>query len=213
MKINEIKFENVNFSYKNGQNIYKKNLNMIFEKGNIYLIQGKNGTGKSTLVKMLMKFYDNYEGNISLNGISQRKISRDKILSQIAIAFQDTPVFYDSIINNISLGKNIENHDKVLNTFNFINDLKDSGRTLDTILIEGKGLSGGQMQKLGIIRALLSEKSVYIFDEPTSNLDFDSKNEFYNILSKLRKNHIVLLVSHEENVEQFVDKIFSLDEK
>lgn len=213
MKINEIKFENVNFSYKNGQNIYKKNLNMIFEKGNIYLIQGKNGTGKSTLVKMLMKFYDNYEGNIFLNGISQRKISRDKILSQIAIAFQDTPIFYDSIINNISLGKNIENYDKVLNTFNFINDLKDSGRTLDTILIEGKGLSGGQMQKLGIIRTLLSEKSVYIFDEPTSNLDFDSKNEFYNILSKLRKNHIVLLVSHEENVEQFVDKIFSLDEK
>lgn len=91
--------------------------------------------------------------------------------------------------------------------------MKEAGREFTDILSDENSLSGGQIQKLGIIRVLLSDKSIYIFDEPTSNLDVDSKKVFYDILNQLKSNHMIFLISHEENIEKYVDEVFILDKR
>lgn len=211
MIINKIKLENLNFSYKNCNNVYKEDINAEFVKNKIYLIRGRNGAGKSTLIKLITKLYDNYRGKIYFDDQDQKSFDRDTILELISTVFQNTPIFRDTIKNNILLGRECNNFEKLIDCFKLEKDLLDAGRSLDETLTEGNSLSGGQAQKLGIIRALLSNKFIYIFDEPTSNLDVESRKAFYSVLDEIKKNHIVLIISHEEKIEQFVDEVLLIN--
>ncbi len=210
--INKIVLENLNFSYGNN-NVFRNSINAQFCSDRIYLLKGKNGAGKSTLCKLLTRLYENYSGKIYFNDIDQRDLSREELLDEIAVVFQATPVFYDSIIDNLLLGRKTKKLEKLLSLFGLEKDLKEAGREFTDILSDENSLSGGQIQKLGIIRVLLSDKSIYIFDEPTSNLDVDSKKVFYDILNQLKSNHMIFLISHEENIEKYVDEVFILDKR
>ena len=208
MDISKIEIKDVNFSYKDGK-VYRKNLNMYLEKGSIYLIKGKNGSGKSTLAGILLKIWNDFSGTILLDGKSITNLSREILTETIGICFQKPPIFRDTIRNNIALNDSIP-VEKYISLLSFYKDLEEMGRTLESELIDTGSVSGGQAQKIGIIRTVCRERSVYIFDEPTSNLDSVSKKEFYVIIEHLKQNSIVILFSHEADAEKNADFIIEL---
>ena len=208
MDISKIEIKDVNFSYKDVK-VYRKNLNMCLEKGSIYLIKGKNGSGKSTLAGILLKIWNDFSGTILLDGKSITNLSREILTETIGICFQKPPIFRDTIRNNIALNDPIP-VEKYISLLSFYKDLEEMGRTLESELIDTGSVSGGQAQKIGIIRTVCRERSVYIFDEPTSNLDSVSKKEFYDIIEHLKQNSIVILFSHEADAEKNADFIIEL---
>ena len=208
MDISKIEIKDVNFSYKDVKG-YRKNLNMYLEKGSIYLIKGKNGSGKSTLAGILLKIWNDFSGTILLDGKSITNLSREILTETIGICFQKPPIFRDTIRNNIALNDSIP-VEKYISLLSFYKDLEEMGRTLESELIDTGSVSGGQAQKIGIIRTVCRERSVYIFDEPTSNLDSVSKKEFYDIIEHLKQNSIVILFSHEADAEKNADFIIEL---
>lgn len=208
MDISKIEIKDVNFSYKDVK-VYRKNLNMCLEKGSIYLIKGKNGSGKSTLAGILLKIWNDFSGTILLDGKSITNFSRETLTKTIGICFQKPPIFRDTVRNNIALNDSIP-VEKYISLLSFYKDLEEMGRTLESELIDTGSVSGGQAQKIGIIRTVCRECSVYIFDEPTSNLDSASKKEFYDIIEHLKKNSIVILFSHEADAEKNADFIIEL---
>ena len=208
MDISKIEIKDVNFSYKEVK-VYKKNLNMCLEKGSIYLIKGKNGSGKSTLAGILLKIWNDFSGTILLDGKSITNFSREILTETIGICFQKPPIFRDTIRNNISLNDPIP-VEKYISLLSFYKDLEEMGRTLESELIDTGSVSGGQAQKIGIIRTVCRKRSVYIFDEPTSNLDSVSKKEFYDMIEHLKQNSIIILFSHEVDAEKNADFIIEL---
>ena len=208
MDISKIEIKDVNFSYKDVK-VYRKNLNMFLEKGSIYLIKGKNGSGKSTLAGILLKIWNDFSGTILLDGKSITNFSREILTETIGICFQKPPIFRDTIRNNIALNDSIP-VEKYISLLSFYKDLEEMGRTLESELIDTGSVSGGQAQKIGIIRTVCRERSVYIFDEPTSNLDSVYKKEFYDIIEHLKQNSIVILFSHEADAEKNADFIIEL---
>ena len=208
MDISKIEIKDVNFSYKDVK-VYRKNLNMFLEKGSIYLIKGKNGSGKSTLAGILLKIWNDFSGTILLDGKSITNFSREILTETIGICFQKPPIFRDTIRNNIALNDSIP-VEKYISLLSFYKDLEEMGRTLESELIDTGSVSGGQAQKIGIIRTVCRERSVYNFDEPTSNLDSVSKKEFYDIIEHLKQNSIVILFSHEADAEKNADFIIEL---
>lgn len=208
MDISKIEIKDVNFSYKDVK-VYRKNLNMYLEKGSIYLIKGKNGSGKSTPAGILLKIWNDFSGTILLDGKSITNLSREILTETIGICFQKPPIFRDTIRNNIALNDSIP-VEKYISLLSFYKDLEEMGRTLESELIDTGSVSGGQAQKIGIIRTVCRERSVYIFDEPTSNLDSVSKKEFYDIIEHLKQNSIVILFSHEADAEKNADFIIEL---
>lgn len=208
MDISKIEIKDVNFSYKDVK-VYRKNLNMYLEKGSIYLIKGKNGSGKSTLAGILLKIWNDFSGTILLDGKSITNLSREILTETIGICFQKPPIFRDTIRNNIALNDSIP-VEKYISLLSFYKDLEEMGRTLESELIDTGSVSGGQAQKIGIIRTVCRERSVYIFVEPTSNLDSVSKKEFYDIIEHLKQNSIVILFSHEADAEKNADFIIEL---
>lgn len=208
MDISKIEIKDVNFSYKEVK-VYKKNLNMCLEKGSIYLIKGKNGSGKSTLAGILLKIWNDFSGTILLDGKSITNFSREILTETIGICFQKPPIFRDTIRNNIALNDPIP-VEKYISLLSFYKDLEEMGRTLESELIDTGSVSGGQAQKIGIIRTVCRERSVYIFDEPTSNLDSVSKKEFYDMIEHLKQNSIIILFSHEADAEKSADFIIEL---
>lgn len=203
MHISKIEIKNMNFCYKDVK-VYKENLNVCFEKGFIYLIKGKNGSGKSTLAGILLKIWNDFFGTILLDGKSIKDVSREELADTIGICFQKSPIFRDTVRNNISLGESIM-VEKFISVLSFDKDMEEMGRTLESELIDTGSVSGGQAQKIGIIRTICRKRSVYIFDEPTSNLDSISKDKFYRIINDIKNDSIVILFSHEANVEDYVD--------
>ena len=203
MHISKIEIKNMNFCYKDVK-VYKENLNVCFEKGFIYLTKGKNGSGKSTLAGILLKIWNDFFGTILLDGKSIKDISREELADTIGICFQKSPIFRDTVRNNISLGESIM-VEKFISVLSFDKDMEEMGRTLESELIDTGSVSGGQAQKIGIIRTICRKRSVYIFDEPTSNLDSISKDKFYRIINDIKNDSIVILFSHEANAEDYVD--------
>ena len=208
MDISKIEIKDVNFSYKDVK-VYRKNLNMCLEEGSIYLIKGKNGSGKSTLAGILLKIWNDFSGTILLDGKSITNFSRETLTETIGICFQKPPIFRDTIRNNIALNDPIP-VEKYISLLSFYKDLEEMGRTLESELIDTGSVSGGQAQKIGIIRTVCRERSVYIFDEPTSNLDSVSKKEFYDVIEHLKQNSIIILFSHEADAEKNADFIIEL---
>lgn len=210
MSISRIEIKNMNFSYQD-VNVYRKDLNLFLQRGYIYLIKGKNGSGKSTLSGIMLKIWNDFKGTILFDDKNLKEFSREDITDQIGVCFQKTPIFHDTIRNNISLCENI-NVEKFISLLSFDKDLKEMGRNLESELVDAGSVSGGQAQKIGIIRTICRKRSVYIFDEPTSNLDKTSKDEFYTIINELKKNSIVILFSHEIEADKHADFIIQLQE-
>lgn len=206
--IDKIEFCDVNFSYDE-KLLYDKNITAKLNKGNIYLLNGPNGSGKSTLANILLKVWRDYKGKILINDIDLKSFTRKEISELVGLSFQKTPIFHDTVENNICLGKK-GNIERLLLLMGFDEDLKAMNRNLNSWLKDGSSLSGGQAQKIGIMRTIFQEKEAYIFDEPTSNLDQLSKKRFFDLLEKIKKDKIIILISHEEDVLQYIDSVIDI---
>ena len=195
--VNDIKFQNVTFGYEKGENVLN-DLNFSIEKGNKVLLQGKNGSGKSTIIRLILRLYSVNLGKIFVNGIDINKLKRNSLVKHISYAAQKNFVFNDSIEKNILSGINSYDEERYLKVI--------SGLGLDKVIerinTENKGvigeggcnISGGEMQKIALARVLIEENDFVILDEAATYLDAQSKGYIKDYI--LESNKSFLIVDH-----------------
>ena len=213
-KLNEIKFENVDFSYPNRDKNIFENLNLHFEDKKIVGLVGESGSGKSTLMKMVMKWYMAKSGKIFLNDEDILEIDSRKLQGKIAYIPQFPQIFSQTIRENLVLGNENISDEEIL-------EIAEKCRLKDKILSTENGLdtkinseriifSSGEMQRLELMRALLKRADVYIFDEPTSNLDTLNESIILNLIKENCKG-MVFLISHRMSTVSFSDVIYKVE--
>lgn len=198
----DIKVNNLSFSYNNIDNIFK-NINLYIKKGNNYLIYGKSGNGKSTFIKILLKYIENYKGSISINNINLKDIDKDIIRNSISYISQNEILFSDTIKNNIVLGRNIKDNEyneiiKICKVDNII----DKKRLRNNFLLEENGfnLSGGERQKIILARGLIKNNNILILDEVLSEIGFDEEKEILKGIFKKYEKKTIIYISHKKEV-------------
>jgi ATP-binding cassette subfamily B protein len=209
-----IEFCNISFSYVPNIPVID-NFNLTICRGEKVGIEGNNGTGKSSLVKLLLAINKPQKGTIKLNGCNIEKLSPQKIRNNIIYIPQDIFIFSDTIKRNITMGdNNISDTDilkvlKIVMLEDFISELPEG---LDTYLYEnGKNLSGGQRQKIVIARALVRKPKILIMDEATSQIDNNSDAQIYQSIFENYKDTTYIIISHKKNILKYCDKIISLN--
>lgn len=209
----DIAFKNVNFKYED-DNILT-NVNEIFEKGKITGILGKSGSGKSTMLKLMMRFWDVKQGAITINEREITNINTSDIRSMESFVTQETVLFHDTILNNLLIANLKASHDEVVaackkaSIHEFIESLPQG---YDTNIAElGDSLSGGEKQRIGIARAFLHDSPCVLLDEPTSNLDALNEGVILKSL-KEQKDRTIILVSHRKSTLKICDRIIKMDE-
>lgn len=210
MNINTLRFEAVDFCYEVGNPIYISPVSAKFEQNRINVITGPNGCGKTTLMNLALKMWE-YKGNISINKTDIRVLKNEVVRSQIAFCFQEPAIFNDTIKSNIIL-----NHDYDKDYFDYLlkatllyNDIQLMSNGMDTV-VNNHMLSQGQMQKISVCRALYSRKPVMIFDEPTSNLDSLSKQALTEFFQEIKKNHVIIVITHDKKLAEYADYTLQL---
>ena len=209
-------FKNVSFSYKEKDKEVLKNLNFKIEKNKIFGIRGASGSGKTTLINLILTLSSPTQGEIKLDDKSLEK-NNVGWLKNIGYVSQNTYLIDTTIEKNIAFGLVDEEIDqkKLINAIHlsqlsdFVNNLKEGIKT--RVGERGQMVSGGQVQRIGIARALYNNPSILILDEPTSALDIDTENIFMNTIYKL-KNKTIIIVSHRESVLNKCDIVLNLND-
>lgn len=215
----EIEFRNVWFRYPGSKNNILKNVSFkINSKENVALV-GKNGAGKTTIVKLLCRFYDVTKGEIFINNVNIKDIKLKEWYSYMGTLFQDFVKYEFSIKENIILGHNNQANDEKLHesakksgAYEFIENLpKKFDQQLGKEYEEGTELSQGQWQKLAIARAFYEGAPLLVLDEPTSAIDAEAEYKIFSNLNKLYKNKSLFFISHRFSTVKDADKIIVLD--
>ena len=209
----EIEFRNVTFGYEKGKPIVKS-LSFKIAPGEKVAIVGGVASGKSTILKLIPRFYDPWEGEILLDGIDIRRVRLNDLRSKIGIVHQDVILFSGSIRDNISYGKpsaklpEIRRASEVAGIREFIESLP---KKYNTIIGErGITLSAGQRQRISIARTILTDPKILILDDPTSNLDSETEERILKALKKLMENRTVIIVSQRPSMIRMADRILVL---
>lgn len=214
-EIDNIQFENVSFSYE-GEIKVLKNINLSFEGGKKYALVGSSGSGKTTITRLLLRFWDNYEGKIKLNNVDIKEIPLRKLLSLVSMVFQDNFLFNDTVFENIHMGNLKSSYEEVINVsketycHDFIEKLPNG---YNTIVGEGGAkLSGGEKQRIAIARAILKDAPLIILDESTGFIDAENEYLIQKALDKLTKDKTVIIIAHKLSTIKNLDYIFVLKE-
>ncbi len=208
----DIEFENVCMRYDS--KLILKNLSFKIDKGSKITIAGRTGVGKTTITNVLMKLYDIEEGKILINGHDISKISIKSLREHISYISQTPYILNDTLRNNITLGTKNISDDEIEELINNIqvddlfNKFKDG---LDT-KIKMSQLSYGELQVIAFIRAIVHKANIYIFDEPTSNMDLKTEKMIQNIIDKISKNSTVIIIAHRKSTIENSDKVIYLVE-
>ena len=210
----KIEFKNVNFSFDRSKKVLS-NINLTIEPGDIVGIVGTTGSGKSTLINLLMRYYDDYDGEILIDGKNLREIDMGYYRSQIGFVQQEPLMFRDTIFNNIAYGKPGAHVEEVFraadiaNAHGFITRLPDG---YDTLLGErGIGLSGGEKQRLSIARAVMRNPSILIFDEATASVDSETEHLIQGAIENLIRGRTTLMIAHRLSTLRKANKIVVVD--
>lgn len=209
-----IEFKNVSFKYPRSENYVLNKISFKINKGDKIAIVGKNGSGKTTFIKLLCRLYEPLEGEILLNGINIKNYKYDEYTKFLGVVFQDYKLFATTIKQNI-VGTQIEDEKKVLKTLEKIGlykKISSMKKTINTQVYKifdknGVILSGGQSQKLAITRAIYKEAKFIIMDEPTAALDPYAEHEIYSKLNELIDERTVIFISHRLSSCCFCNKI------
>ena len=210
-----IKFENVNFSYtEDKQVLYDFNLEV--KAGHKVALVGSTGSGKTTVVNLLMRFYDVDSGRILIDDVNIKDIDCDNLRKNTAIVLQDTVLFADSVKNNLKYSNSEATDEQMYeaarmsNCDNMIRKLPDKYDT--KLMSEGENISQGQRQLLSIARAFLAQPKILILDEATSSVDTRTEKHIQDAMVKLMKNRTSLIIAHRLSTIQDADLIVVMDE-
>ncbi len=212
---NKITFENLNFEYVKDFPVLK-NINIEIEKGKTTAIVGSTGSGKSTLIKLILRFYEKNAGKILFDEHEIESLSLESIRNKIGLVSQDVFLFEGSVFENIAYGNIEANSEEVWNAARlsesdrFINDLPNKE---DTIVGErGQKLSGGQRQRISIARAILKNPEILILDEATSAVDNETEAAIQESLETLKEGRTVIAIAHRLSTIRNADLIYVLED-
>ena len=212
----KIEFKDVTFTYPDADLPVLSSINFTAEPGQTTAFIGSTGSGKSTLINLIPRFYDVSAGQILLDGVDIRQLKLGDLYDQIGYVPQKGVLFSGTIASNIKYGnakasqKLVEKSAKIAQATEFINELKNGYK--NDIAQGGSNVSGGQRQRLSIARAIAVEPNVYIFDDSFSALDFKTDAKLRSTLAKETKHKTVLIVGQRINTIMNADKIIVLDE-
>ena len=206
-----IKFKDVSFQYKTGKDSAIKNISLDIEGEKVTALVGHSGAGKSTVMNLIPRFYQQQMGEIFIDNQNIRKVSLKSLRNKISLVSQDIILFDDTVENNIKYAKfdasenEIRNACKLAAADDFIMDLPEKYKTI--IGENGVRLSGGQKQRLSIARAILKNSPIILLDEATSSLDTDSEEKVQNAIFNLTKNKTTLVIAHRLSTIKKADSI------
>ncbi len=213
----DVEFRGVSFAYDSERGRVLHDIDLNIAAGETVAVVGRSGSGKSSLVGLLPRFYDVDSGTIRLDGVDIREYRLTDLRNQIALVSQDVMLFDDSIANNIAYGtlrnasrEEIVSAAEAAHVLEFANEFPEG---LDkTIGERGQLLSGGQRQRVAIARALLKDAPVLILDEATSALDTESERKIQDALDRLIQNRTTLIIAHRLSTIENADRIIVLDD-
>ena len=210
-----IKFENIHFSYVEGEEVLK-GFNLSVKPGQKIAIVGATGSGKTTVVNLLMRFYDPQEGEITIDGININDIPKQELRKNISIVLQDAVLFETTIRENIKYGNENASDEEVKNSAEMSNAsyfIERLPQKYETYLSEsGSNLSQGQRQLLTIARTILADPKILILDEATSSVDTRTEKNIQDAMVKLMKNRTSLIIAHRLSTIQDADIIIVVDD-
>ena len=211
----EISFEQVGFFYQQQRDILRQ-ISFTVKSGQKVAVVGESGGGKSTLVKLLFRFYDVTAGRILIDGQDISQVTQQSLRSAIGIVPQDTVLFNDTILENIRYGRpdaskaEIEHAIDLAHLRSFINNLPDGGQTV--VGERGLKLSGGEKQRVAIARTILKSPAILVFDEATSSLDSYSEQQIITAINEVSKDNTSLVIAHRLSTIVDADNILVIKE-
>ena len=206
----KVEFKNVSFAYEDGRPVLH-DINFSVEPGRKIGIVGHSGSGKSTVVNLLLRLYDPSSGQVLVDGHDLRELRMNTYQEQVGLVLQETFLFNGTIRENVLFGRPDATHEEAEEAGRMA-DLDDFVASheegYDTNLDEGKRISGGQKQRIGIARAMIRDPGILIMDEPTSSLDGPSERRVYATLNKVGEGRTTFIVSHRLSTVMDADEIF-----
>ena len=220
LKFKNLKFKNVNFSYEKKEKNILSDISLEINRGEIIGIYGESGSGKSTFVNLISGLLKPQKGTIQVNN-ENLELKKINWLASLGYVPQQVTLFNDTIETNISFFENQDKNEnfnkkitKVLEQANLKNLIESLPDKLNTIVGENAAkLSGGQVQRIGIARALFNNPEFIIFDESTSSLDLENEKDIMKFVYSLKKNKTVIVISHKKEILERCDKIFEVKNK
>ena len=215
VKNSEIEFKDLNFSYESEGEQTLNSINLEFKGGKMTSLVGHSGSGKSTIMNLIPRFYDSQSGDITIDKQSIYKTTINSLRKEISMVSQETTLFDDTIKNNIKYAKEDATTEEVLNVSKlsfcdeFINKLPDKYETI--IGENGVRLSGGEKQRLSIARAMLKKSSIILLDEATSSLDSETESKIQEALKVLTKDKTTIVIAHRLSTILNSSNIYVID--
>jgi ATP-binding cassette subfamily B protein len=213
--LGSVKFDKVVFGY-NAEYPVLRNFNLDIQGGESIAIVGATGSGKSTITRLLLRFYDAQSGHVYLDGIDVRKLKLSELRSQIGVVFEDTVLFNDTVRNNIAFAKphasadEVERAAKLSGAHEFILRLP---KGYETVIGErGFSLSGGQRQRIAIARAIVANPRVLVLDDATSAVDPSKEGEIREAMKTVMSGRTTIVIAHRPGTIALADRVMLLDE-
>lgn len=214
----EIEFKNVSFKYPNTESYALQNINLKIKNGEHLAVVGRNGSGKTTFIKLMCRLYDVTDGEILINDINIKEYSKESIIKLYSVVFQDFKIFSTTLAQNISANEEYDK-ERVYDALDKANikdrvvamENKESTYLYKDLDKSGIEISGGEAQKLALARALYKDSPVVILDEPTAALDPVAENEIYNRFNSFVDNKTAIYISHRLSSCVFCNRIAVFD--
>jgi subfamily B ATP-binding cassette protein MsbA len=215
LKIGQIDFENVDFSYSEEENKILNNLNLNIPGQKMTALVGLSGAGKSTILNLIPRFYNISKGDIKIDNQSIYNSTIQSVRKNISLVSQDTTLFDDTVKNNIAYANMEASHEEIIQAakYSFANDfIQKLPNQYDTIIGEnGVRLSGGEKQRLSIARAILKKSPIILLDEATSSLDAETEDKIQKAINFLIKGRTAIVIAHRLSTILNSDKIYVID--
>ena len=211
-----VEFDDVTFRYKNDTAPVLQNVSLRVPAGNMVALVGPSGAGKTTIARLVSRFYDVESGTVKVGGTPVTEQTSEQLMAQLSMVFQDVYLFDDTLEENIAIGREGASHEEIREAAALAGVTEIAERLPDGWVSRvgegGRALSGGERQRVAIARALLKQSPIVLLDEATSALDLENEANIVAAIERLRQHATVLIIAHRLDTIAAADQIVSLDE-